>query len=59
MANAKKTATTTACFFLGCFYTEDELVGRSLDGKNGKQAEHYFRQWCQDIPKEQDNLYWS
>ena len=58
-ANAKKTATTTACFLLGCFYTEDELVGRSLGGKNGKQAEHYFRQWCQDIPREQDNLYWS
>ena len=19
--------------------------------------EHYFRQWCQDIPREQDNLY--
>ena len=36
-ANAKKTA-TTACFLLGCFYTEDELVGRSLGGKNGKQA---------------------
>lgn len=35
-ANAKKTA--TACFLLACFYTEDELVGRSLGGKNGKQA---------------------
>ena len=37
-ANAKKTATATACFLLGCFYTEDELVGRSLSGNNGKQA---------------------
>ena len=37
-AYAKKTATATACFLLGCFYTEDELVGWSLGGKNGKQA---------------------
>lgn len=28
-ANAKKTATTTACFLLGCFYSEDELVGQT------------------------------
>ena len=37
-ANAKKTATGTACFLLGYFFTEDELVGQSLGGKNGKQA---------------------
>ena len=37
-AYAKKTATATACFLLGCFYTEDQLVGWSLGGKNGKQA---------------------
>lgn len=34
----KKTATATACFLLSCFYSDDELVGRSLRGKNGKQC---------------------
>lgn len=34
----KKTATATACFLLSCFYSDDELVGRSLGGKNGKQC---------------------
>jgi len=33
-AYAKKTATT--CFLLSCFYSDDELVGRSLGGTNGK-----------------------
>lgn len=37
-AYAKKTATATACFLLSCFYSDDELVGRSLGGKNGKQC---------------------
>ena len=37
-AYAKKTATATACFLLSCFYRDDELVGRSLGGKNGKQC---------------------
>ncbi|XP_068697467.1 DNA ligase 1-like [Montipora foliosa] len=35
-AYTKKTATATACFLLSCFYRDDELVGRSLAGKNGK-----------------------
>ena len=35
-AYTKKTATATACFLLSCFYRDDELVGRSLGGKNGK-----------------------
>ena len=37
-AYAKKTATATACFLLSCFYRDDELVRRSLGGKNGKQC---------------------
>lgn len=37
-AYTKKTATATACFLLSCFYSDDELVGRSLGGKNGKQC---------------------
>lgn len=37
-AYAKKTATATACFLPSCFYRDDELVGRSLGGKNGKQC---------------------
>lgn len=37
-AYAKKTATAMACFLLSCFYSDDELVGRSLGGKNGKQC---------------------
>ena len=37
-AYAKKTATATACFLLSCFHRDDELVGRSLGGKNGKQC---------------------
>ena len=36
-AYVKKTATATACFLLSCFYSDDELVGRSLGGKNGKE----------------------
>ena len=36
-AYAKKTATATACFLLSCFYSDEELVGRSLGGKNGKE----------------------
>ena len=35
-AYTKKPATATACFLLSCFYRDDELVGRSLGGKNGK-----------------------
>lgn len=34
----KKTATATARFLLSCFYNEEELVGKSLTGKNGKQC---------------------
>ena len=37
-AYVKKTATATACFMLSCFYRDDELVGRSLGGINGKQC---------------------
>ena len=37
-AYAKKTAIATACFLPSCFYRDDELVGRSLGGKNGKQC---------------------
>ena len=37
-AYAKKTATATACFLLSCFFRDDELVRRSLGGKNGKQC---------------------
>lgn len=37
-AYAKKTATATACFLPSCFYRGDELTGRSLGGKNGKQC---------------------
>ena len=36
-AYAKKAPTATACFLLSCFYSDDELVGRSLGGKNGKE----------------------
>ena len=37
-AYAKKTATATACFLLSCFYKDDELIGKSFRGKNGKQC---------------------
>ena len=37
-AQAKKTPTATACFLLSCFYSEQELIGKSLGGKNGKEC---------------------
>lgn len=37
-AMSKKTATATACFLMSCFYKDDDLVGKSLTGKNGKQC---------------------
>lgn len=36
-AFSKKTATATACFLLSCFYKDEELIGTSFTGKNGKQ----------------------
>lgn len=35
-AFSKKTATATACFLLSCFYKDEELIGKSLTGKNNK-----------------------
>lgn len=37
-AYSKQTATATACFLLSCFYNDEELIGKSLTGKNGKQC---------------------
>ena len=37
-AYAKITAIATAWFLSSCFYRDDELVGRSLGGKNRKQC---------------------
>lgn len=37
-AYSKKTATATACFLLSCFFKDDELIGKSLTGKNGKEC---------------------
>ena len=32
----KKKATATACFLVNCFYRDNELIGKSLTGKNNK-----------------------
>ena len=37
-AYSKQTATATARFLLSCFYNDEELIGKSLTGKNGKQC---------------------
>ena len=37
-AFSKKTATATVCFLLSCFFKDDELVGKSLTGRNGKEC---------------------
>lgn len=37
-AFSKKTATATARFLLSCFYRDEELIGKSLTGKNGKEC---------------------
>ena len=34
-AYSKQTATATARFLLSCFYNDEELIGKSLTGKNG------------------------
>ena len=38
ITKAKQTATATARFLLSCFYNDEELIGKSLTGKNGKQC---------------------
>ena len=37
-ASSKKTATATVCFLISCFFKDDELIRKSLTGKNGKQC---------------------
>ncbi|KAK3726535.1 hypothetical protein QZH41_015568 [Actinostola sp. cb2023] len=37
-AAAKKSATATACFLLSSFFTEEELIGKSLTGRNDKES---------------------
>ena len=37
-AFCKKTATAMACFLLSCFFRDEELLGKSLTGVNGKEC---------------------
>lgn len=37
-AYSKQTATATARFLLSSFYNDEELIRKSLTGKNGKQC---------------------
>lgn len=37
-AKSKSSPTSAACFLLGCFYKNSELVGKNLTGANSREA---------------------